>query len=186
MQKELPFAAFGAAHAVASSAIRHAHEHAAQSGWAVQDSGQVGFDFDRWVQNTKYPESDGSGAFWGIFNKERMGTYEDFEQIAQSPKSVGRDELLWHTGRRMGDSFRRLVYQNVGSRYALAEARQAVWGDKTPQWWLLNYGNRYAGAFPQQSGSYSIEQGGWDAHIAMEEIVSRAVNYHLRSVGLLV
>lgn len=186
MRQELPVAAMEGVYRVAESAIRHGQEHAWQNGWGAQDSSQVGFDMRQWVANTAYPEYAGDGV-WGIFNVEKMGTYEDFEQIAQSPKSgVPRDEMLWHTGRRMGDSFRRLVYQNIGSRYALSEARQAVWGDKTPQWWLLNYGNRYAGAFPQKDGSYSIEQGGWEAAVAMEDIVSRAVNEHLRSQGLLV
>jgi hypothetical protein len=185
MTTALPNVANSAAFDLASIAIERAHQHAADSGWAV-DNDQVGFDFAKWLDNTRRVEFISGGA-WGIFNIEAMGTAEDYERISQAPKQgLPKDEVLWHMGMRMNDSFRRLVMERPSNRSSLAQARQAIWGDKTPQWWLLNYGNRFAGALNPKDGSYSIETGGWEVAVDMQEIVARSVNAYLRREGLLV
>lgn len=184
MVNELPRAAATATYDVAQYAVRQAHQHAADSGWAT-DNEQIGFDFAKWLNNTRTPQVVDDRV--GIFNVRVMGTYEDFERISQAPKSgIDKEDMLWHTGMRMDDSFRRLIMQRPANRQALSEARRQVWGDVTPQWWLLNYGNQGTGAANPKDGSFSIEQGGWNASVDMDEIVSRTVNAHLRREGLLV
>lgn len=184
MVEELPKAADSAAFTSAQIAIERAHQHAADSGWAVNNE-QVGFDFGLWMENTRNVEY--VDEHWAIFNVRRMGTYEDFERIRQPARSgISREDMLWHTGMRMNDSFRRLIMDRPANRQALAEARREVWGDTTPQWWLLNYGNQGTGAANPKDGSFSIEQGGWEVAVDMDDIVSRTVNAHLRREGLLV
>lgn len=184
MARELPRAAAQANFELAEYAARQVVAQAEADGWR-SESDQVGFDFDKWVSNARIVETTGEGSL-GILNVQRMGTAEDFEKIAQSPKSVTRDELLWHTGLRMGDSFRRLIIERPANRTALAQARQAVWGDTTPQWWFKNYGNLFAGAYPQSAGTYSIETAAFGVAGDVEQVISRYVNAYLKSVGLLI
>ena len=170
---------------LARATVTQTVQNARDDGWQRPDASQVGFDFDQWERNV-FPIEVLSSTHVAIFDIQKMGTAEDFEQIAQSPKSVGREEMLWHTGRRMGDSFRRLIFENAWARRDLAEARQAVWGTKTPQWWLLEYGNDYPGAYPSRLGTYTIQRTGYQMADEAEEIISRYVNAYLRREGLLV
>lgn len=69
-----------------------------------------------------------------------MGTVEDFEAIAHEPGMFHH-----HTGD--GQAFRE-VFEHEMTREAVARARQQVWGEKTPQWYLLEYGYAGDGAYP--------------------------------------
>jgi hypothetical protein len=185
MARALPEAADSATWGLAHTTSYEVIQKAISDGWGTDDD-QVGFDFQLWIDLARPVERVEEIDGYGILNVERMGTADDFERIYQSPRSVTRDEMLWHTGRRMGDSFRRLIVERPANKAALAEARQAVWGDKAPQWWFKNYGNLFAGAYPMKPGTYSIEMAAFDVAGRMEIEVSRYVNAYLRREGLLI
>lgn len=183
---ELPRAVESATYSVASHTTTQIVQQAESDGWRDDDD-QVGFDFDQWRHNA-YGVYTMANGYYGILSPEVMGTAEDFEKIAQNwwerRKGNDTEPTLWHTGMRMGDSFRRLVLNRPANKAALAEARQAIWGTKTPQWWFKNYGNYFAGAYPMKDGTYSIEVGANKMRSAIPGIVSNVVNAHLRREGL--
>ena len=116
---------------------------------------QVGFDLDQFNQNIAAPgplnvRAPGVGSI-GILDHDRMGTVEDFEDIANEPG-------LFHqgTGDRRG-VWRNVVYPDAEWRQEVALERQAVWGDKTPQWLLLEEGFSGNGAFPATPAHHFIE-----------------------------
>lgn len=181
---ELPRAAAEAEYDLARNTINLIQENARQD-WSNSDD-QVGFDVGKWNILIDRPEVLPEGGV-GILNVNRMGTAEDFEAIAQSPKEASRDTLLWHVGQRMGDSFRRLIIERPANLAALAEARQAIWGEKQPQWWFKNYGNfGYTGAYPTTMGTYTIETSAMAMSDDAERIVGQVVSNWLRSRGILV
>lgn len=186
MVQALPAAADQAAYMVASNTVHTVINQARDDDWGTTDD-QVGFDFQLWVDTARPVDRIGQG-YYGILSPERMGTAADFEKIAQSPQRGGipRDELMWHTGRRMGDSFRRLIAERPANREALAELRQSVWGAKAPQWWFKNYGSYFAGSYPMAPGTFSIELGAVKARDEVGNIVSRTVSAYLRRERLLV
>lgn len=115
---------------------------------------QVGFDLDQFVENISLPgklniPAPGVGSI-GILDHEKMGTVEDFEDIANEPG-------LFHqgTGDRRG-VWRNVVYPNASLREEVALERQAVWGDKTPQWMFLEDGFSGNGAFPATPAHHFI------------------------------
>ena len=178
LARELPFAGHSAAYDAAEGIKNFIQVQVGQD-WANAESEQVGFDlsnFNRIIDDVEVVEGGG----FGILNIQKMGTAEDFEAIAGVPD-------LWHMGRRMNDSFRRLIMDRPANRNMLADARNAVWGDKEPQWWFLNYGNvGRVGAYPVHQGTFSIEQIAFTSERSVEEIVERSVNEYLVSRGILV
>ena len=110
------------------------------------DQSQVGFDLNQFQSNIAQPgplvsPAPGVGTV-GILSPERMGTLQDFEEIAHVPGLYHQ-----HTGDRAG-TWEHVVYPNAQLRSEVAQARKAVWGEKTPQWLLLNDGFSGNGAFP--------------------------------------
>jgi hypothetical protein len=107
---------------------------------------QVGFDLGQFQQNINEPGplhvlGPGVGSI-GILDVERMGTLDDYEQIAHEPG-------LFHQGTQDARGvWRNVVYPNPELRDEVARERQAVCGDKTPQWWLLLHGATGNGAYP--------------------------------------
>lgn len=107
---------------------------------------QVGFDFFQFIENIQGVTPDGTG--YAILDTDKMGTINDFEEI--------RGEKLWHQGTRGGDKFRQAVYQNDERRAELAEERKAFWGDKTPQWILIEFGSSTGGEYPPVPAAHFI------------------------------
>jgi hypothetical protein len=110
------------------------------------DETQVGFDLARFQANIAAPgplhvTGRGVGRI-GILSPDRMGTVEDFEAIAHIP-------ALFHqgTGDRAG-TWEHVVYPTIPLREEVAAMRRGVWGDKTPQWYLLEHGFSGDGAHP--------------------------------------
>lgn len=124
---------------------------------------QVGFDLEQFQRNIASPgrlnvTAPGVGTI-GILDVERMGTAADFDRIATTPgdrTNVG----LFHegTGDRHG-TWRNIVYPDPDLRDEVARARQAVWGDRTPQWRLLDEGFQGSGAFPATPAHHFIDHG---------------------------
>ena len=117
---------------------------------------QVGFDLDQFQQNIAQPgrldvPRPGVGTI-GILDIDRMGTVKDFEEI--------KGERLFHqgTGDRAG-VWENIVYPDAEWRAQVALERQAVWGDKTPQWMFLEDGFSGNGAFPSTPAHHFIEHG---------------------------
>lgn len=117
---------------------------------------QVGFDLDQFQRNIASPgrlnvTAPGVGTI-GILDVERMGTAEDFERIAHAG--------LFHQGTQdSAGVWRNIFYPDPELRQQVAEERQAVWGDKTPQWFLLNEGFQGSGAFPATPAHHFIDHG---------------------------
>ena len=116
---------------------------------------QVGFDLGQFQQNIADPgplEVTGPGVgSIGILDVERMGTLDDYEQIAHEPG-------LFHQGTQDARGvWRNVFYPNAELRGKVAAERQAVWGAKTPQWFLLNDGFSGNGAFPDTPATHFIE-----------------------------
>lgn len=110
------------------------------------DETQVGFDLGQFQENIATPgplrvTAPGVGSI-GILDPERMGTVEDFDAIADFPG-------LFHqgTGDRSG-TWEHVVYPTIPLREEVAAMRRGVWGDRTPQWYLLENGFSGNGAFP--------------------------------------
>ena len=107
---------------------------------------QVGFDLTQFQHNIAEPgplhvQGPGVGSI-GILDVERMGTLADYEQIANRPG-------LYHQGTQdAAGVWRNVVYPDPALRAEVAVERQAVWGEKTPQWWLLKNGATGNGAYP--------------------------------------
>lgn len=105
---------------------------------------QIGFDLAQFLRNIEQAGPLvilGPGrATIGILDQIKMGTVEDFERIAHQPGLFHH-----HTGNELSI---REVYENEGTRESLARARRGVWGDRTPQWYLLEYGYQGDGAYP--------------------------------------
>jgi len=116
---------------------------------------QVGFDLAQFDTNISSPGKltvtrPGVGTI-GILDVERMGTADDFERIAAEPG-------LFHQGTedRKG-TWRNVVYPDPDLRAEVASERQAVWGDKTPQWIMLENGFTGNGAFPSTPPHHFIQ-----------------------------
>lgn len=109
---------------------------------------QVGFDLAQFIRNISQPgplEIVGARGTVGILHEPTMGTLEDFEAIANLP---GADQHLWHQHGGRGDVFKRAVFDYPDIREELARDRQSVWGDRTPQWYLMENGFSGGGAYP--------------------------------------
>lgn len=109
---------------------------------SLADTEQVGFSLGQFLENIDGIFEAGNGS-WAILDTEKMGTVDDFQKIAGVRFRNTGDGLtsLWHLGTRSGKKFRQLVFERAGTREALARSRQQVWGPKTPQWILLEYGS---------------------------------------------
>lgn len=114
---------------------------------------QVGFDLRQFLQNIRNPGPlviEGGMGTVGILHEPTMGTEGDFEAIAGI-------RGLWHEGHRAGLAFKLGVFDDPDIREELARSRQQVWGDKTPQWYLLENGTLgVAGAYPQAPPTHFI------------------------------
>jgi hypothetical protein len=113
---------------------------------------QVGFDLSQFLNNIRDPgplDINGARGTVGILDQERMGTLEDFDAISDDPE-------LWHFGGGRGDLFRREVFEVPEEREDLEQRRRAVWGEKTPQWYLLENGFTGTGAYPPVPASHFI------------------------------
>ncbi len=114
---------------------------------------QVGFDLSQFLQNIRDPGPlavNGAHGQVGILDTERMGTVEDFDLISDDPE-------LWHFGTKRGDLFRREVFEDPAEQEDLGLRRKAIWGDKTPQWYLMEYGYTGTGAYPPVPASHFIQ-----------------------------
>lgn len=115
---------------------------------------QVGFDLRQFIENIRQPgpiQVSGARGSIGILDTERMGTVADLDLIAGDPS-------LWHTGRKAGLEFKIAVFDDPDVRDELARDRQAIWGSKTPQWYLLENGTLgVAGAYPQAPPAHFID-----------------------------
>lgn len=120
---------------------------------------QVGFDLPQFQANIAEPgplvlTAPGDGHV-GILDVGRMGTVEDFERIGGSQ---GQWPFLFHGHTRdRKHVWRDIVYPHPENREEVAQARRAVWGDKTPQWFLLNDGAHGDGVFPDTPATHFID-----------------------------
>ena len=117
---------------------------------------QVGFDLDQFLTNISRPgpllvPSPGVGSV-GILDYDLMGTADDFERIGGVPGLYHQ-----HTGDNRG-VWRNIVYPDTELREEVARERQAVWGSKTPQWWLYENGFSGNGAYPTTPATHFVEQ----------------------------
>lgn len=121
---------------------------------------QVGFDLAQFLRNISQPGHlivTGAQGTVGILDQDMMGTAEDFERIGDiAPDSSGNAQHLWHQHGRRGDAFRRAVFDYPDVRAELARDRQSVWGDRTPQWYLLENGSSTGGEYPAVPASHFI------------------------------
>lgn len=175
LQRELPRAVSGALATVAQTAIDIVQTNAS-SDWA--NNNQIGFDVGLWNRTIDQVEVLPAGGF-GILNVQRMGTEQDYEEIFRVPGA-------WHMGSRRGEAFGRFVIERPGRVEATASLRQAIWGDKQPQWFFLNDGNLQGGAFDPRPGTHTIERSAFEVADDVRRIVSDKVNDRLRSLGVLV
>lgn len=113
---------------------------------------QVGFDLAQFIQNIRDPgplEVNGGRGQVSILDQERMGTVEDFDLIADDPH-------LWHFGTGHAELFRQDVFEDPEARDDLERKRRAIWGDKTPQWYLMENGFSGAGAYPPVPAAHFV------------------------------
>lgn len=113
---------------------------------------QVGFDLEQFNDNIATPgrlhTGPGTGRI-GILDPDRMGTLADFDSIGEAG--------LFHQGTKDSKGvWRNVVYPDPELREEVAQDRQAVWGDKTPQWFLLEEGWHGDGAFPDTPAHHFI------------------------------
>lgn len=122
-----------------------------QSQWSSRQD-QVGFDLPQFLQNIAEPgplDVQGARGTVGILHEPTMGTVDDYEAIGHIPG-------LWHHGLRGGRIFKEVVYDIPENRQELERERQAVWGAKTPQWYLIENGYTGDGAYPAVPASHTI------------------------------
>jgi hypothetical protein len=113
---------------------------------------QVGFDLPQFLENIREPGTlsvRGARGSVGILDEWKMGTVEDFDAISADP-------TLWHARRGQAELFRLRVFNRPDLREELAADRQAVWGDKTPQWYLMENGYSGGDAFPPVPAAHFI------------------------------
>jgi hypothetical protein len=106
---------------------------------------QVGFNPDQFISNLRQTLSRAPDGAWEVNPLEAGGDEGDFEEIGGQYK---RGDHLWHGGTGNTAAFFRRVMSDAQEQAGLARRRQNVWGDKTPQWYLLNYGSPEAGQPP--------------------------------------
>lgn len=130
----------------------------AASNLANAETYQVGFDLGQFQQNIADPgplsvPAEGVGHI-GILDVEKMGTVDDFDAI-----NFDGEPLLFHRGKGDRSSiWREIIYPNAALREQVSEGRRAVWGSKTPQWFLLNDGYTGNGAYPDTPATHFIEE----------------------------
>lgn len=107
---------------------------------------QVGFDMVQFLDNVEGVTRIAPGIY-AILDTEKMGTADDFEKIARV-----RD--LWHFGRGQGAKFERLILSSAGWTFLVGGARKAIWGTKTPQWYLLENGTSTGDGTPVPPGNF--------------------------------
>ncbi len=177
LTRELPKAAAAANAEVAHTTLTVV-QNSAQAEWS--NNNQVGFSVDNWIHLTEPPEALAGGRGIGILNVNKMGTAADFERIKYVPD-------LWHRGKGGKAAFERLVIQKPGASDRLAQSRDAIWGGKEPQWWLMNYGSQQVGTYDPRPGTYTIERAAFDmAGGEVRRIVESTVNSRLRAAGVLI
>lgn len=114
---------------------------------------QVGFDLAQFLRNISQAGQlivhQPGVATIGILDVIKMGTLDDFEAIGQVPD-------LWHFGQNRAEQFRKQVYDYPDIRAELAAERQSIWGEKTPQWYLLENGYPGDGAYPAVPAAHFI------------------------------
>jgi hypothetical protein len=125
---------------------------------AVDTSTQVGFDEQLFISNLRATiRKDTTGA-WTIDPWEAGGDQNDLDRIAGrgGPFDLGgrASKSLWHMGKKRTDAFFRLIYNNAQARADLARLRQGVWGNTTPQWYLIEFGSIEG----QQTPTHFIEK----------------------------
>lgn len=117
---------------------------------------QVGFDLAQFIQNIRDPgqlEVSGGRGKVGILDQEVMGTAADFELIGNIP---GTDTHLWHQHGKQGQIFKQEVFDYPAIRDELARDRQSIWGDRTPQWYLMENGFTGGGEYPPVPAAHFI------------------------------
>jgi len=137
---------------VAHDAIEDVQHNAATLLGSQQS--QVGFDLEQFQTNISRPGqlilgAPGVGSI-GILDTNLMGTVDDFEAI----RGLG----LFHQGTQDRKGvWRNIVYPDDAWRETVARLRQAIWGAKTPQWYLLENGFSGDGAFPDTPATHFVE-----------------------------
>lgn len=109
---------------------------------SVDYSRQVGFNKDLFISNLRSTLREDADGSWIIDPWEAGGSEEELDLITGVREEInGRTQSLWHEGKGRTSSFFRLIYANASARQDLAFLREQIWGDLTPQWYLLNYGS---------------------------------------------
>jgi hypothetical protein len=141
---------------------------------AIGTSRQVGFDPDLFIANLRATlRQDAQGA-WEIDPWEAGGDEDDLDLITDERAMINdRDQTLWHQGKGRTASFFRLIYNNNVARTEMSEARRSVWGDRTPQWYLINYGSPIA----LQPAEHFIERALSASPIV---VIKRSIKRHLQ------
>lgn len=144
---------------------------------AVDTTLQVGFDPELFINNLRLTLAKDQDGTWSIDPWLAGGTEADLEQIAGrgGPFEIGEhtSKSLWHMGTGRTDAFFRLILGNVSARGDLAALRQGVWREKTPQWFLINYGSTVG----QQPAEYFIEKA---ASTVREVVIKRNIKNYLQ------
>lgn len=155
-------------------AARDVVENIAAELRAIDTSRQVGFDAELFISNLRSTlRQDAQGA-WEIDPWEAGGDEDDLDLITDERAMINdRDQTLWHQGKGRTDSFFRLIYNNNVARSQMSEARRSVWGDRTPQWYLIEYGS----VIGQQPPEAFIERALSASPIV---VIKRAVKRHLQ------
>lgn len=104
---------------------------------SIDFENQTGFDPDQFIENLRNSLGkrrvnviDGP---WSI-DPWATGNEDDLEDI-----SGIKD--LWHMGKIRTEAYFRLIQGNPEANAELADERQSVWGERTPQWFLLEFGS---------------------------------------------
>lgn len=152
---------------------------AVQARWSGHE--QIGFDIQNFLDIIVKIEEIPSGGI-GILNVEKMGTAEDFERI-RGPRR------LWHQGTRNAERFGLFINQQgmfFDQVAELAELRNAYWGNREPQWWLLEYGTLGSGAYNPQPPNQAITETVLNSIPAVFSTIEDAATRMLRSRGVVV
>lgn len=122
---------------------------------------QVGFDPHQFIRNlraTSHVDPTGRLVIDPMLAGGSEADLEEITGVRIPTQNFGRHRTtsLWHEHKLRGEAFYRFVYSRPDAKSEIAAARQRIWGGKTPQWFLIEFGT--TGANPPQTAQRFIER----------------------------